>query len=189
MYSSVRSHLVLPSLLSLTFSLTTWSKASSLDEKSAETCLTIASHHAGEEKRCKTATLHKSMSTVGRAVGSVKSGEPCSRHRRDRKPRTLSTEYHTHGKMPLLANERRQSFRQSCHAPIDGQVLLKARQNTQKIRITEEQQWQCTLCASSTTRTFPVLTSARMNMRVTISKREHALAGSTKGSERSTIVS
>ena len=137
MYSSVRSHLVLPSLLSLTFSLTTWSKASSLDEKSAETCLTIASHHAGEEKRCKTATLHKSMSTVGRAVGSVKSGEPCSRHRRDRKPRTLSTEYHTHGKMPLLANERRQSSRQSGHTPVDGQVLFKARQNIQNFRIME----------------------------------------------------
>ena len=54
----------------LTFSFTTWSKASS-SVKSAETCLAIASHHAGDENRCKMAMVHKSMRTGGSTVGSV----------------------------------------------------------------------------------------------------------------------
>lgn len=45
-----------------------------------------------------------------------------------------------------------------------------------------------TLCASSTTRTFPVPISARMNSLTIISNKPHADASSRNGSERSTIV-
>lgn len=45
------------------------------------------------------------------------------------------------------------------------------------------------LWASSTTRTFPVLTSERTNSRVTISNKLQAEAASTNGSDKSMIVS
>lgn len=46
-----------------------------------------------------------------------------------------------------------------------------------------------TLCASSTTNTFPVPTSARAKNLVKISNKPHADPGSMNGSDRSTIVS
>ena len=54
-------------------------------------------------------------------------------------------------------------------------------------------QYRCikdhTLCASSTTRTFPVPTSARTNKRVIISNNPQASAVSIKGSDMSIMVS
>lgn len=48
--------------------------------------------------------------------------------------------------------------------------------------------WALTLCASSTTNTLPVSTSARVNRRTRISKRPQADTESMKGSDRSMMV-
>ena len=50
----------------------TWSRTTaSPREKSAETCLTICSHQAGDWNLCKIMTVQRSMMTGGRIVGSA----------------------------------------------------------------------------------------------------------------------
>lgn len=177
----------------ITCRFTTLSKASLLS-MSADTCFAMCSHQAGEEKRCSRATLQRSRRTAGTTVGSV----PRSDHEmtygsanKEIVDPTLGTDHNTHGLMPLLAYERQQLLRQAASDSVRRQVLQWWFVRSSRYALEHVRRiWEgLTLCASSTTSTFPVSTLARTNNLVIISKSPHADVGSMKGSERSMIVS
>lgn len=91
-----------PEAQNFTCSLTTLSNAS-LPVKSAETCLIKCSHHDGDEKRCSIVTVHRSRRTGGTTVGSTEA--QVNLGKREIGLRTLGTDDHPHGQMPLLPRQ------------------------------------------------------------------------------------
>jgi len=167
--------------LKITWSRTTRSNASPR-EKSAETCLTICSHQAGDWNLCKIMTVQRSMMTGGRIVGSA--AEDWDNEEKQDSELALSTYDNSHSEMALLADDTKNSLRQVRWTTPGHREILKGRKSSSQ---------PCkklpTLCASSMTRTLPASRFMRVNNRQIMSKILQAESASIKGSDKSIIVS
>lgn len=168
------------------FSFTILSNASRLT--SADVCFITWFHQAGDENRCIIAIVHRSSTIGGTTVGSR--GQRFSKISGyiNLGRSTLGADNDAHALMSLLTNQRKKLLGQArvciCRCEILPAIFTNVKDSLGNNCSMKGQ----TLCASSTTSTFPVPTSALVNNLRTISKIPHADAESMKGSDKSMIV-